>query len=281
MEKDRIEALKKLVKLMGEGTNENVVNVKGNKIRYVEAGSGKALILLHGSTTGSSVWYPVIKPLSAHFRVIVPDIIGYGESDKPVATYDKHFFATWLKDFYEVIGLEKASVMGMTQGGAIAMQFAIDYPQLVEKLLLLSPMGLKTKMTLKGALDIYRLFLFTNLKHVCKYCKTYPVLNPDSIDDSIGVYTYESIKMVNGNIVFKKGLSKPVSPIPKSELSKIIQPTLGIWGELDFAYTTGRIADVAKIIPNFKTTAIPGGGHVPYFDKLDEFNKVVIDFVSR
>jgi len=91
-------------------------------------GSGQPVICLHGGGAGAVTWYPSIDPLAKYFHVIAPDIVGFGESDKPDAAYDRPYFVTWLKSFMLELGISKAHIAGLSQGGAIALQFTLDYP---------------------------------------------------------------------------------------------------------------------------------------------------------
>ena len=76
----------------------------------------------------------------------MPDIIGYGESDKPNALYDRPYFSKWLKDFLLELKISKAHIVGLSQGGAIALQFTIDNPDMVDKLILVDSAGLGAKV---------------------------------------------------------------------------------------------------------------------------------------
>lgn len=85
------------------------------KTTYLSSGAGQTLICLHGAGAGAVTWYPSIGVLSKHFHVIAPDIVGYGESDKPDASYDRVYFSKWLKDFLSALGIAKAHVVGLSQ----------------------------------------------------------------------------------------------------------------------------------------------------------------------
>ncbi|WP_417887530.1 alpha/beta fold hydrolase [Zunongwangia sp.] len=112
------------------------------------AGNGYPVILLHGTGAGSVTWYPSISILSKYFQVIAPDIVGYGESDKPNnVPYNRPYFAKWLKGFMEKLKISKANLVGFSQGGAIALQFVMDNPNMVNKLVLVNAAGLGAKVS--------------------------------------------------------------------------------------------------------------------------------------
>ncbi|MFM2485185.1 alpha/beta fold hydrolase [Celerinatantimonas yamalensis] len=122
-------------------TQSNVL-VDSINTAYLSAGSGYPVVILHGGGAGAVTWYPSIGPLAKKFHVIAPDIVGYGESDKPDAAYDKNYFVAWLKKFLLKLEISKVHILGLSQGGAIALQFTLDYPKMVDKFVLVDSGGL-------------------------------------------------------------------------------------------------------------------------------------------
>src|SRR5438094_40669 len=102
------------------------VTVGNVETSYLSAGNGKPAIFLHGAGAGAVTWYPSIGNIARGLQVIAPDIVGYGESGKPDAPYDRPYFSKWLKNFLNELNIPKAHIVGLSQGGAIALQFAID-----------------------------------------------------------------------------------------------------------------------------------------------------------
>src|SRR6266478_8096784 len=111
------------------------------KIHYVEAGRGAPVILLHGSGGEGARWMPTIKGLASEFRVIAPDQIGWGASDKPMTVYHSGVFAEFLARFMREIGVPKASLVGQSMGAGVALQMAVNYPQLVDRMVLVNTSG--------------------------------------------------------------------------------------------------------------------------------------------
>ena len=87
--------------------------------------------------------------------MLTPDIVGYGESDKPDAPYNRPYFSKWLKDFMKELKISKAHIVGLSQGGAIALQFAIDNAEMVNKLVLVNSAGLGAKVSFWPLLEQY------------------------------------------------------------------------------------------------------------------------------
>lgn len=109
---------------------------------YRMEGSGPALLLLHGIAGSSRTWRDVIPQLTNRFTVIAPDLMGHGESGKPVGDYSLGAFASGLRDLLEVLDIESVSVIGQSFGGGVAMQFAYQYPERCERLVLVDSGGL-------------------------------------------------------------------------------------------------------------------------------------------
>ena len=105
------------------------------------AGSGPPLLLLHGISDNSETWLPVMPGLARHFTVIAPDMLGHGRSDKPRADYSVAAFANGMRDLLDVLDVERATVVGHSLGGGVAAQLAYQYPERVERLVLVSTGG--------------------------------------------------------------------------------------------------------------------------------------------
>ena len=92
---------------------ENFVQVDGNKIRYLESGNSKnILVLVHGLGASAERWNTVIPNFAKHYHVIVPDLIGFGYSDKPVVDYTPDFFSVFLGKFFDVLGIKRPNMIG-------------------------------------------------------------------------------------------------------------------------------------------------------------------------
>ncbi|HEY2516619.1 MAG TPA: alpha/beta hydrolase [Polyangiaceae bacterium] len=118
------------------------VGARGARVRYYEGGQGAPLLMVHGYLWSGSVWEDVFPRLSSRFRVIVPDLPGFGGSEKPAPTrypYGFEGFAESLVDLVSAIGAGRVSVCGHSMGGAVALMLAARHPDLVDKLILVDP----------------------------------------------------------------------------------------------------------------------------------------------
>ena len=120
---------------------EEVV-IHGHRVSFRRAGTGSALVLIHGITGSSRTWEDVIPPLAERHTVIAPDLLGHGESAKPRGDYSLGAYASGVRDLLIALGIDKATVVGHSLGGGVAMQFAYQFPERVERLVLVSSGGL-------------------------------------------------------------------------------------------------------------------------------------------
>lgn len=114
----------------------DTVEVEGLRLCYTQAGDGPPLLLIHGLGANRSDWDAHVPVLSRHFRVIAPDLPGYGDSDKPFRFYSVPFFARLMWQLCDRLGLERLAIVGHSMGGATALQMALDAPQRVERLVI-------------------------------------------------------------------------------------------------------------------------------------------------
>src|SRR5215216_4945751 len=117
------------------------ITIYGQKIHYIEAGSGPNLILLHGLGGSSQVWQFNIGPLAEKYHVFVPDQIGFGKSDKPLVNYRIRTYVDFLDQFCKQLKIERTSLVGSSMGGWVAVLYTASFPDRVDKLVLADPGG--------------------------------------------------------------------------------------------------------------------------------------------
>src|SRR5437879_6212755 len=116
--------------------------IHGYRRAFVHVGRGPALLLIHGIGDSSDTWQPLIEPLARRHTVIAPDLLGHGRSDKPRADYSVAGYANAMRDLLSVLDVERVTVVGHSLGGGVAMQFAYQYPERCERLVLVSTGGI-------------------------------------------------------------------------------------------------------------------------------------------
>ncbi|GAA0446672.1 alpha/beta fold hydrolase [Streptomyces olivaceiscleroticus] len=121
--------------------------VHGYRRAYRYAGRGPAVVLVHGIGDSSATWAGIIPALARSHTVIAPDLLGHGASDKPRADYSVAAYANGIRDLLGVLGIDRASLVGHSLGGGVAMQFAYQFPERTERLVLVSAGGVGREVT--------------------------------------------------------------------------------------------------------------------------------------
>jgi 4,5:9,10-diseco-3-hydroxy-5,9,17-trioxoandrosta-1(10),2-diene-4-oate hydrolase len=265
---------------MGVSVEQGEVTIDAVKTTYLSAGSGHSVIFLHGAGAGAVTWYPSIGAISKCCRVLAPDIVGYGESDKPNAPYDRPYFSRWLNGFLIEMKISKAHIVGLSQGGAIALQFAIDYPQKVEKLVIVDSAGLGAKVSFWPFVTM--VWMNSSPSAIAnRFNSPYILHKPENRDPNHSLYSIAVIKEAGGKNAFKQGRGSAVSKIPDESLQQIKNETLIIWGKDDRLFSAEHGERAAKIISNAKFHLIEDAGHLPLMDQPEIFNKILTDFLIQ
>src|SRR3954447_14600931 len=125
-----------------DGLEPRELTVHGHRVSYRTAGTGPVLLLLHGVTDSSQTWAPVTPALARHFTLVAPDLLGHGDSATPRGDYSLGAHANGVRDLLTALGHQRVTVVGHSLGGGIAMQFAYQFPERCERLVLVSSGGL-------------------------------------------------------------------------------------------------------------------------------------------
>jgi len=253
--------------------------IDGSKIRYFEVGSSKeTLLLLHGLGASAERWESVIPLFAKKFKVIVPDLIGFGYSDKPMVDYTTDYFAEFVSKFVDKIGIKKMSIIGSSLGGQIAAESLINYGVNVKKLVLVSPSGIMKHST--PALNEYiSAALYPDADSAMSAFQT--MSGTKNIDDKIIFGFIERMQLPNAKMAFMStllGLSNSTKITEKLQLIKI--PTLIIWGEEDPVIPIKYAQSFVSGINDCRFYKMEGCGHTPYVEKPDTFFEIVSDFLN-
>jgi 2-hydroxy-6-oxonona-2,4-dienedioate hydrolase len=271
-----------------ESTPQKFTNVNGYTIRYLDYGlpdgntnSNKILILLHGLGASAERWSRVIPTLSRYYRVIIPDIIGFGYSDKPAAVeYTMDFFIDgFFKVFLDNLGILKASIIGSSFGGHVATEFAIRFNRMVEKLVLVSPAGMMKTST--PTLDRYIMAaLYPVYEHVYEAFSEMAYDSDEAVNEEIVMDFVNRMRLTNAKYAFMSTvLGIRYAPKLKGRLSNIIAPTLLVWGDNDRMIPLQYAREYDEI-PKSKLVVIKNCGHTPYVEKPITFNNIILRFLA-
>lgn len=254
--------------------------VYGQKIHYLEAGSGPVVILLHGLGGDVSNWAPTIGPLSQRYRVIVPDQIGFGKSDKPLINYRVATLVDFLDAFYKQVGVTKASLVGNSLGGWTVAAYALAHPEKVDRLVLVDAAG----FAITGDLDPRVLNgLNPSTRDAIKQVMGLVFYNKELFASDAAVDAFLTRKMSAGDgYTIQRFIDSIVrgEDVLDKKLSAVKQPTLIIWGREDGLTPLAMGERFNKEIAGSHLLVIEKCGHVPQLEKSAEFNAGLLKFLG-
>ena len=259
---------------------EKLATVGGHQIRYLESGSSKkTLVLVHGLGASADRWARVNPLFAKTFRVVAPDLIGFGHSDKPSLDYTLEFFSDFLGDFFTHTGISNPYLIGSSMGGQIAAVYAISNPKKIEKMVLVSPAGFMAKST--AALDAYVMAaLYPNGDLAAK---AFDMMDNSGIpvDRAVADDFVSRMKQPNAKFAFMSTLlGLQNSKLTRSGLETISAPTMLVWGTNDPVIPIQHADDFTSSIPNCRFLSMDGSGHTPYVHNPEAFVKHVLEFFN-
>jgi 2-hydroxy-6-oxonona-2,4-dienedioate hydrolase len=267
--------------LQEQSTPQRMTYVNDYAIRYLEYGSSnsKILILMHGMGASADRWSRVVLTLSKYFRVIAPDIIGFGYSDKPTVEYTMDFFLDFFSDFLDSLKISKASIIGSSFGGHVATEFAIRHNRKVDRLVLAAPAGMMRTST--PVLDGYIMAaLYPSYENALKAFRDM-AYDPDVVNADTVVDFVNRMRLPNAKYAFMSTLlGMRYAPKLQGKIGMIISPTLLMWGDSDRMIPV-QYAEEYREIPDSQLVVIKNCGHTPYVEKPMTFNKLVLKFLVR
>jgi 2-hydroxy-6-oxonona-2,4-dienedioate hydrolase len=262
---------------------QRITYVDGYSIRYLECESDKSdddrrsLVLLHGIGASAERWLPVVPELSKYFRVIIPDIIGFGYSDKPTVEYRVDFFMDFLDGFLRNLNIYAPIIVGSSLGGYLATEFAIRFNKRVEKLVLAAPAGIMRTST--NTLDQYIMAaLYPTYENALRAFMDM-AFDPSIVNEKTVRDFVNRMRLPNAKYAFMSTLlGMRDGPKLPERLSKIIAPTLLIWGDSDNMIPLRYSAEYESI-PGSKLIVIKDCGHTPYIEQPAVFNQILLKFL--
>lgn len=272
------------------------VTVHGHRRAYVQRGSGPVLLLLHGLGCDHHTWDRVIDRLARTHTVIAPDLLGHGASAKPRADYSVGGYANGMRDLLTVLGIDRVTVVGHSLGGGVAMQFTYQYPELVERLVMVAPGGLGPEVTpalraisTPGFHQVMGLLTLPGIRHLSVaglralqrtgLSATRDLGEAATLFDSFkDERTRAAIRHVVRAVVDWKG--QVVTMSDRAYLTEHM-PVCVIWGEQDLAIPVKHAETARRLAPKATVKVLPNCGHFPHLDHPDRFVKIVRDFVRR
>ena len=253
--------------------------IDSNKIRYFEKGTSKdTLLLLHGLGASAERWEGVISLFAKKFKVIVPDLIGFGYSDKPMVDYTTDYFAEFVSKFVNKVGIKELNVIGSSLGGQIAAESIINHDVNVKKLVLVSPSGVMKHST--PALNAYiSAALYPNADSALNAFQAMSCR--EKIDEKTISGFVERMQLPNAKLAFMStllGLSN--SQVITEKLQLLTIPTLVVWGENDPVIPIEYAQSFVSAINDCRFYKMVGCGHTPYVEKPEKFFEIMSNFLN-
>jgi pimeloyl-ACP methyl ester carboxylesterase len=271
------------------------IELHGQAVTYRQMGSGPALVLIHGITSSSRTWRQVMPTLAEHYTVIAPDLLGHGRSAKPRGDYSLGAYASGVRDLLVALDIPRATVVGHSLGGGIALQFAYQFPERVERLALVDSGGLGPEVsialraaTLPGAEYVLPLMCAPVLRDAADavgrlferigFAPSADIRGMGEGFFSLGdddarrafVQTARSVIDASGQRVDARD---------RLYLSQDI-PSLIVWGERDHVIPVAHGVGAHALMPGSRLELFPTGGHFPFNDDPARFIAVLHDFIQ-
>ncbi len=256
---------------------EKVVPVFGQNIHYFEAGQGSAVILLHGLGAVKEIWLGDIDGLSAKYHVYAIDQVGFGHSDKPLLDYKVATFSEFLYGFMQSQHLTKATLVGNSLGGWVALDFATQHPEMLDKLVLVNSAGI----TWPGRVSPVNLNPAT-LAATRKLLETL-FYNKKIVTDALVQQVFADHMKNNDGYTIRRTMEGfgIENQFEDAKLASFHTPTLLVWGRDDELLPVGYGEKLRDALPGSKMVVLDQCGHVPPMEKPAEFTQAVLDFLAK
>lgn len=269
--------------------------IHGNRIGYRIAGEGPAIVLIHGMAGSSETWERVMPELARCGTILAPDLLGHGTSAKPRGDYSLGALAAGIRDLLVTLGHDRATVVGHSLGGGVAMQFAYQFPERCERLALVSSGGLGREVS-----PLLRALAFPGSEYVLAAGCAPGLLNagiavagwlsriglrPTPVAAEIW-RSYASLTDAPTRAAFIHTLravldvgGQRVSARDRLYLSAGM-PALIVWGDRDAVIPVAHAHAAHEAMPGSRLEILPGAGHYPHRDAPEPFAVLLADFIG-
>jgi pimeloyl-ACP methyl ester carboxylesterase len=240
-----------------------------------------AVLLLHGLGGSIESWINNVNEMSSSqvLRIIALDLPGFGQSDKPKISYTIKFYQQFIAKFLRNLHINKISIVGSSLGGHIAAEVAINSPDIVDKLVLISPAGALPR-SFKGTSTLNKYSRIIDAKNVESIKKALFAVDHKPVDDSYARAVFQKISVAGAKEAFLSALKGSAhAPRLNKRLKNIRAPTLLIWGKEDRMIPV-RFIDPFVKMKNCRIILLEGCGHRPHADRPRLFNRIVTDFLT-
>ncbi|ULE32932.1 alpha/beta fold hydrolase [Mycobacterium sp. IDR2000157661] len=271
--------------------------IHGYRRAYRVVGSGPVILLIHGIGDNSTTWDTVQSRLAQRFTVIAPDLLGHGKSDKPRADYSVAAYANGMRDLLSVLDIDRVTVVGHSLGGGVAMQFAYQFPQLVDRLILVGAGGVTKDVNI--ALRFASLPMGSEAMALLRLPFVLPALQMlgrgvgglfgstglgRDIPQMLRILT--DLPEPTANSAFARTLravvdwrGQVVTMLDRCYLTQSV-PVQLIWGSGDSVIPVSHAQLAHAAMPGSQLEIFDDSGHFPFHDDPDRFVEVVEKFID-
>jgi pimeloyl-ACP methyl ester carboxylesterase len=280
---------------LGADIDLQELTIHDRRVMFRTAGSGPVVLLIHGMAGSSTTWKYVMPALSKEFTVVAPDLLGHGRSDKQPGDYSLGAFASMLRDLLVALGHERATVVGQSLGGGVAMQLAYQHPQHCERLALVGSGGLGREVN-----PVLRLLTFPGADTLLQVASAAPVrslvLGLGSVFGRAGMQpapatgelwrSYESLADSATRKAFLRTLRAVIDPTGQAVSAEnrlhlaADMPTLIVWGDSDPIIPVSHAYAAHEGITGSRLEIVEGVGHYPHCEAPERFVEVLTDFIE-
>jgi pimeloyl-ACP methyl ester carboxylesterase len=271
------------------------ITLHGHRVSYRTAGEGPVVLLIHGITGSSEQWNDVIPLLAEHYTVLAPDLLGHGQSAKPRGDYSLGAYAVALRDLMIALGHQRATVVGHSLGGGIALQFTYEYPVFSERLVVSSSGGLGREVhallraaTLPGSELVLPLIASRRILSVGTFAgqlleRFGLKAAPDLAEMARG---YASLNDAGARQAFIHTLRAVLDPLGQrvSANDRLylagMMPSLILWGRRDPLIPCKHADAAHEAMPGSRLEIFEKSGHFPHIDQPLRFARALIDFIE-
>jgi len=270
--------------------------IHGYRRAYVRAGKGPALLMIHGIGDSSDSWRPVLEQLARQFTVIAPDLLGHGRSEKPRADYSIAAYANGMRDLLSVLEVDRVTVLGHSLGGGVAAQFAYQFPERCERLVLVGSGGIGRSVSpllrlaaIPGAEFLMPLFGLPPVRATSRWAAD----TLQRFDTALGRDTEEVLAVFDAlpNTTARRAILRTlrsgvdwrgqvITMLDRAYLAEGM-PTLLVWGRRDAVIPMGHARLAQAALPGSTLEIFDEAGHFPHHTDPARFVQVVSDFVTR
>ena len=271
------------------------LTIHGHDLSFFTHGEGPVLVLLHGMAGSCEAWKRVVPGLARDFTLVVPDLLGHGESAKPLGEYSISGHANVIRDLLAALGHERATLVGQSFGGGVAMQFAYQYPEHCERLVLVSSGGLGREvspllraLSIPGAEHVFPLFCSPPLRdagrRVIGWLGSLGLRPAPAVEETWR--SYASLADGDTRRAFFRTLQSVIDAGGQSVCATdrlylaAHVPTMILWGSNDPIIPVSHAHATHAAIPDSRLEIFDGVGHFPHCEAPKQFIETLLDFIG-